>query len=90
MENAVFGHSVFYRPAFASFLRLFCKIANLQDIDLKFAGSISDSNIDNPAKFREVSLEVAFLKMRFFGILVCNLQTSQVMSTFFSDFVPPY
>ena len=26
-------------------------------------------------------LEVAFLKIGFFGILVCNLQTSQVMST---------
>ena len=26
------------------------------DIDLKFSGSISDVNIDNPAKFREVSM----------------------------------
>ena len=32
-------------------------------------------------------LEVAFLKLAFFGILVCNLQTRQVMSFFFY-FVP--
>ena len=38
----------------APFQGLFCKIANLQDIDLKFSGSIFDVNIDNPAKFREV------------------------------------
>ena len=40
----------------ASFYILFCKIVNLGDIDLKFSGSISDVNIDNPAKFREVSM----------------------------------
>ena len=50
------GRSVFYRPAFSAFYRLFCKIANLWDIDLKFSGFISDVNIDIPAKFREVSM----------------------------------
>ena len=30
------------------------KIANRWGIDLKYLGSISDVNIDNPAKFREV------------------------------------
>ena len=37
------------------FYRLFCKIVNLWNIDLKFFGSISDVNIDNPAKFVEVN-----------------------------------
>ena len=41
---------------FSAFYRLFCKIANLWDIDLKFSGFISDVNSDNPAKFREVSM----------------------------------
>ena len=41
---------------FAPFYRLFCIIANLGDIDLKLSGSLSDVNIDNPAKFREVSM----------------------------------
>ena len=40
---------------FSAFYRLFFKIANLLDIDLKFSGFISDVNIDIPAKFREVS-----------------------------------
>ena len=43
------GCSVFYRPAFSAFYRMFCKIANLWDIDLKFSGFISDVNIGNPA-----------------------------------------
>ena len=41
---------------FAGYYRLLCKIANLWDIDLKFSGFISDVNMDNPAKFREVSM----------------------------------
>ena len=41
---------------FPAFYRLFCKIATLWDIDLKFSGIISDINMDNPAKFREVSM----------------------------------
>ena len=40
----------------ATFYRLFCKIANLGDNDVKFSGSISDINIDNHAKFPEVSI----------------------------------
>ena len=35
-------------------------------------------------------LEVAFLKIGIFVILVCNLQTQPGMSTFFYDFVAPY
>jgi len=35
----------------APFYRLYCKIANLWDIDLKFSGLISDVNSDNSAKF---------------------------------------
>ena len=50
------GCSVFYRQAFPAFYRLFCKIANLWDIDLKFSGSIFDVNSDNPEKFHEVSM----------------------------------
>ena len=77
-------------------------IANLKDIDLKFSGLISDVNIDNPAKYGEVSMPrtclksffggfwSVFLKIRFWGILVCNLQTSQLMSRKISDFVPPH
>ena len=40
----------------APFYRLFCKIANLWDIDLKFSGFISDVNCDNPEKYREFSM----------------------------------
>ena len=45
--------SVFYSPAIS---RLFCKIANLWDVDLKFSGIISDVNMDKTAKFCEVSM----------------------------------
>ena len=41
---------------FTAFHRLFCKIANLGDIDLKFSGSLSDFNVGNPAKIREVTM----------------------------------
>ena len=50
------GPFVFYRPAFLAFYRLFCKIANLWDMDLKISLFISHVNSDNPAKFREVSM----------------------------------
>ena len=40
----------------APFYRLFCKIANLGDIDLKFLESTSNVKIDSPAKLCEVSL----------------------------------
>ena len=38
--------SVFYRPAFTPFYRLYCKIANIQNIDL--------NSIDHPEKVSEV------------------------------------
>ena len=66
-------------------------MASLSDIDLKFSGFISDVYSDNPAKFREVSMPRSRISnIVFFEILVCNLQTGQVMSTTFFDFVPPY
>ena len=80
------GRSVFYRPAFSAFYRLFWKIAKLWGIGLKFSGFFSDVNIDNPAKCPEV----AFSKIRIFRILVCNLQTRPHMPKFFFDFVAPY
>ena len=46
----------FKEQLFSVFHRVFCKIANVSDIDLKFSGSISDFNIDDPAKFREVGM----------------------------------
>ena len=50
------GRSVLYRQLFLAFYRSFCKIANLLDIDLNFSGIILDVNMDNSAKFCEVSL----------------------------------
>ena len=44
------GHSIFCKPAFLLFYRWFSKTANLWEIDLKFLGSISDINIDDPEK----------------------------------------
>ena len=35
-------------------------------------------------------LEVAFLNIGIFGILVCNLQAKPDVSKSFFDFVPPY
>ena len=55
------NRSVFYGPVFSGIYILFCKIANLGDIDLKFSGSISDINIDNPAKFGEVSMPKSYI-----------------------------
>ena len=40
---------------FSAFYRLFCKIVNLWDIDLKYSGFVSDVYMGNP-KFREVSM----------------------------------
>ena len=59
-------------------------------MDPKFSGFISDVNMEKSAKFREVNLKVVFLEIGIFGILVCNLQTIQVMLKFYSDFVPPH
>ena len=51
----------------------------------------SDVNMDNPAKFREVSMTRSCIsKIGIFGILVCNLQTRPHMPKFFFDFVAPY
>ena len=41
---------------FGTYYISFCKIANICDIDLKFSGLVSDVNMDNPAKFREVGM----------------------------------
>ena len=51
-----FQYSIFYRPAFLAFYRMFCKIANIRDIDLKLSVFISDINSDNLAKFRGMIL----------------------------------
>ena len=67
----------FYGPLciyllFSAFYRLFCKIADLWDIDLKFSGFIFDVNIDNPAKFREASMPRSCISkyrdFRYFGL----------------------
>ena len=82
------GRSVFYRPAFSAFYRLFSKIGDLWDIDLKFPGFISDVNSDNPAPFHRVSMPRSCIsKISFFGILLCNLQNGSAMSKFFWFFV---
>ena len=43
------GCSVSYRLAFSAFYRLFCKIVNLWDIDMKFSENIYDVDMNNPA-----------------------------------------
>ena len=69
---------------FRAVYRLFCKIVNLLNINLKFSGFISDVNCDNPAKFREVSKRRScILKNRTFQDLVCSLQTGPLMSNLF-------
>ena len=50
------GRSVSYIPAFSQISLIVLWIANLGGIDLKFSGSIPKVNIDNPAKFCEVSM----------------------------------
>ena len=50
------GRSVFTNKLFSPLHILFCTIANLEVIYLKFLGSIFDVNTDDPAKFCEVSM----------------------------------
>ena len=56
------------------------------NIDLKFQGSISDVNIDNPAKFHKFSMPKSCISTN--RVLTYNLQTSQVTSNF--DLEPPH
>ena len=87
---------------FLSFYRLLCKIANLGYIYLKFSRSISDNNIDNPAKFCDISMpKICISKNRDFCILVCISKNRYFryfglyfteMTTYVKilfDFVPP-
>ena len=64
---------------FAPFYRLFCKIANLQSIDLKFSGSISVDNDENLTIVKLACLDVAFPKIVFsdFGLSLIE-QTGNV------------
>ena len=71
----------FIDQLFSALHRLFCKIGNLRDVDLKFSGSLCDVNIDNPVKFCQVSMsENCISNIGFFRILVCNLQRRQFVS----------
>ena len=79
----------FIEQRFSAFHRLFCKTANLGRIDLKLSGSLSDVNINNPL-VKLACLEVAFPKICFFRIVICNLQTRQVNSKEIFTFVPSY
>ena len=54
--------------SFLAFYRLFCKIANHRDIELKFSGFIFDVNMENPAKFREVSMPIIAVAFPKIGI----------------------
>ena len=45
---------------FSAFYRLFCKIANLWNIDLKFSGFISNINLDNPENFCKLSMSRSY------------------------------
>ena len=64
------GRFIFTDQHWAPFYRFFCKIANHQDINLRFSGSISYVDLDNSAKFREVSMpRICISKKRGF----CNL-----------------
>ena len=66
---------------------MFCKIANLWDIDLKF----SDVNIINPAKVREVSIpRHCISKNCFFFRFWCVVYRSDKLFHFFFDFVTTY
>ena len=82
------GRSVSYRPAFLAFYRLFCKIANPWDINLKFFRVYFWRQYGQSCKL--ACLEVAFPKIGIFRVLVCNLQAEPVMSKKFFDFVSPY
>ena len=90
------GRSVFYIPAFSAFYRLFCKIANFWDIDLKFSELISDANIDNPAIFLNLSSMSRSYIYRNQTVCVCldywihNLQTILIVIMVSFDLVPPH
>ena len=69
------GRSVFYRPAFGAILQI-------------VLGLFLTSIVTILQKILKLAcLEVAFLKIGFFVILVCNLQSSYVKKI--SDFEPP-
>ena len=75
---------------FASLFKLFCKIANPQDIDLKFSGSISDIDIDSPTKCREGSmLRICISKNSVFPKFPLQFTDQTGYFTFSSDSVPP-
>ena len=74
------GRTGFHRPAF---YRLFCKLANLGDIDLKFSGLIFDININNnPANFLKLACsEVAVSENRLFErFLTLTLRTHNLQT----------
>ena len=56
LDLSVFYRLAFYRLVCMAFYRLVCKIVNLQDINLKVIGLISDVIIDNCEKFYEVTI----------------------------------
>ena len=56
------GRSVYHNQVFTAFQRLFCNLANLGNVDLKFSGSISDVNIDNPVNFRDITMSKDILR----------------------------
>ena len=65
------GCSFFTGQLFLAFYILFCKKANLWDIDFNV-------NMTNPTKFREVSMPRSCISK--IGILVCHLQTRSGVS----------
>ena len=67
------------------FYRLFCKIANLGNIDLKISGSVLDINIDNP-----VSMPRSCISKIGFSGLWSVIYKPVELSKLFSDFVPPH
>ena len=72
----------FVDQQFVSFYRLFCEIDNLRDINLKFSGSISDDNVDNPTIVKLASLDVAFPKIILSDFGLSLIQTSYVKRFF--------
>ena len=64
-SSCPFWHKYFTDQLFSAFHKLFCQIANLWDIDLRFSGIISDVNSDNPVQFR-TCVEVAHQNSFFF------------------------
>ena len=55
---------------FSAFYRFFCKISNLYDIDVKFALFIFKVHMDNPAKFRKVSMPKRYIFISGFWSLI--------------------